>query len=123
MNRILVCFLLCATALGAVANQSAAERHLSNYWPGEYPSGVEVMRNTVVFGRSVANLEAAKNIRCELPGGLWLHPWSRKDLARGTRYVYISTPIKYEVLEDLELEDRSLKQGDLVEELAYLSEG
>lgn len=116
---ILVCLLTPLTqVLGADSNW-----HKSNYWPGEYPAGIAVQRNVTLMGRTEPRVAVQANVRCDLPRGLRLHPWSNKEATRKTEFVYFSVVQKYKALKDITDEEQQILAGDTVEELAYGAEG
>ena len=111
---------------------------VADYWPGEYPSGIQVKKNVTVKGYSPffhLSGESIRTLNCELPSGLMLHPWSRNQdqLATRTDFLYVSSITRYRSQADHEInftddisdEGKKVKIGknEVLEELNYLAEG
>jgi hypothetical protein len=111
---------------------------VADYWPGEYPSGIQVRKSVTVKGYDSFLFESEsprRTLSCALPGGLMLHPWSmnQDQAATMTDFFYVSSITRYRSQADHEINftddysDEGVKvrigKNEVLEELNYLAEG
>ncbi len=128
--KALVILGLAVFGLSSQAKIQTAEYYLLEGLAGEYPSGYELTQDVEVYTvESPANPYASGV--CTLKKGSVIHPWAKKTL---TEFVSLHPVTRYTALKDSELvldwdEEKGepivqpIKNGELVIELAYLSEG
>jgi hypothetical protein len=119
--------LLLALALLPAAASAAYDStwYKASGWSGEYPNGFSVVaKKTSVPARGVMDLDAAADIKCELPYLAVFHPWNAK---RKASYVTMSKIVILTVKNDFTFQDEDtkidLKKGDTIEYLVYGAEG
>jgi hypothetical protein len=100
------------------------------YWPGEWPAGFAVAESGVkVQGRSAMDKGLPRTVFCELPYRAVFNPWNAaRNAASHVEFFAASKIIALKALEPFRLDDGSgkalsVKKGQLVEYLGYLSEG
>lgn len=117
MNRFGFTFLLITMSFGTVVNGDQP-KSLSAYWerqgwPGEYPTGVEVINHQEVGAYSYPTTAALQE-ECTLMKGKY-HP------ALGSNTLYRSKIGYYRAKEDIWSE--GISSGEVITQLSYFSEG
>jgi hypothetical protein len=112
-------------AIVSAQASSPGSIYKSDDWPSEYPAGIVTTKAVKTLGRALPDFSAPKTVKCDLSNGLTLHTWSIKQQERQTQWIYLSRIIRFKALEDIsDVEnDLKIKSGDILEELAYQSEG
>ena len=57
---------------------AAQELYVTGHWPGEYPAGVQIIKNVTLKSYRSPTFEKPSDRACTLPQGMILHPWSQK---------------------------------------------
>ena len=98
----------------------AQDYYANQFWPGEYPSGVELMEDLTINGRLIPDSNVMNTESCTLKEKSVYHPWAQKTEAT---FVTVSEVSSYLLLEDYSEFDMNFSAGTILQELSYLSEG
>ena len=107
--------------------------HMSEGWPGEYPQGITILKESVVLdGRAKMDKASAKSIKCPVPKGANYNQWNY-DRVTTDKLKFVSASRKFTVtvnaqVKVLAVDDDTdvtldLKQGETLTYLTYIAEG
>ncbi len=100
------------------------------FWSGEYPAGFSVVkRGLVVQGRKAPDASLSRKIDCELPFAAVIQAWnSSRNQKNQISYVTFAKVVPFTAKADFDMPvdlgtPVSVKKGEKIEHLVYLSEG
>lgn len=138
---LLVLLLLPSTAEAQMVSGASGQRQsvpsgydqswtVSPYWPGEWPMGFAVARQGVsVEGRTGMDKALPRSVACTLPYRAVFNPWNgARSAASKVEYFSAAKLVPLKALKAFRLDDGaghkvSVKKGQTVDYLGYLSEG
>lgn len=114
---------MCAGSAFAL-NIGFAEYYMTDFWPGEYPTGYKIMTDLEVVAVASPDNPAPRGL-CTLKKNTVIHPWAKKTK---TEFASLQGVQRFVAKKDIELwktmEDFIVvKAGTEIVQLAYLSEG
>lgn len=125
MKSMMVLALLAfAGSVYAEVNTKFAEYYTVDYWPGEYPTGYELVSDVEVVGLRSPDNPIPVGI-CTLKKKSVIHPWAKKTKSEFASIQGVGRFIAnkdFEVWKSME-EKILVKAGEEVLQLGYLSEG
>ena len=123
--------LACLTSLSAFAGYDKSW-HKAEFWSGEYPNGVAVIKPGVrVKARAAMDKDAEPTIRCDLPYRAVFHEWNGSRVKANNVRFFTAAKIEKLVakedfsfaVDDIDAKPLAIKKGQIIEYLIYGAEG
>ena len=128
MRQICFAFLTLIVSSASYAAYDSSW-YKTDFWSGEYPAGVAVVRHHVqVMGRTAMDRNLKRTVKCALPYKAVFHPWNdKRNRLNQVRYFSATKIIPMTAKEDFsyvsDTKAIDIKKGDTVEYLNNFSEG
>lgn len=120
----LAMLLVFAGSVFATPNTKFAEYYVTDFWPGEYPTGYQIMADMEVIAVASPDNPTPRGT-CTLKKNAVIHPWAKKTKSE---FASLQGVQRFVAKKDIELwksmdEFITVKAGEQIVQLAYLSEG